>query len=451
MQGVTPAEASAPRPPGPAGLPGLGNALQLARAPLAFPERCVRTYGDVVGFRFAGQSAVLLGHPDGVKHVLAEHPERYWKGAYFNRQLELLGDGLFAADGPLWHRQRRLMQPIFHPNAVASYGADMVEATQRVVEGWRPGEPTRVDEAMMRLALGNVANALFNVDVLDEVPGIARAIDDVMGNFRRSRRLPVSLPPWLPTPGRRRYDRAVATFDAIVEDVVASHREADEPPDDVVSLLLAATDEAGRGMSDAQIRDEVLTLLLAGHDTTGLGLTYTWHALATHPEVDARLAAELDAVLGGRPPTVGDLDDLPYLSRVLKETLRLYPPVYFFVREPYEDDVVGGYRVPAGSLVLVYQWLLHRDPRFFDDPESFDPDRWTGAFERELHPFAYLPFGGGPRRCIGEGLATMELELVVATIAQRYRLTYAGDPPLSFDPMMSLRPDGPVTMVPRPR
>ena len=445
------ASADAPLPPGPDGLPLVGNALSLGREPLAFPERCVREYGDVVGIRFAGQPAVILGHPDHCRHVLSERTENYWKGEYFNQQLSLLGNGLFAADGDLWHRQRRLMQPIFHPDAVAGYGEDMAEAAVRLADDWAAGEPTNVEADMMRLALGNVTNALFNVDVVDEVPEIAEAIDEVMDNFRRSRRLPVSLPDWLPTPGRRRYDRAVETFDDLVGDIIASHREAEDPPDDVVSMLLAATDAEGRGMDEAQVRDEVLTLLLAGHDTTGLGLTYALYALATNPAVDERLAVELEAELGGRRPTVEDLEALDYLDQVIKEVLRLYPPVYFFVREPYEDDEIGGYRVPAGSLVIVYQWVLHRDSRFFDDPETFDPDRWTPDFERSLHPYAYIPFGGGPRRCIGEGLALLEMKLTIATIAQRYRLELDFEPPVSFAPMMSLRPADPVRMVPQPR
>lgn len=440
-----------PRPPGPDGLPVLGHALELARNPLTFPLEAVREHGDVVEISFAGRNAVILGHPDHCRYVLSENPENYWKGEYFNSQLELLGDGLFAADGELWRRQRRLMQPIFHPDEVASYGDDMVATADRLLGEWTAGEPRNVEADMMRLALGNVTNALFNVDVTAEVPEIATAIDDVMDNFRRSRRLPLSLPSWLPTPGRRRYDRAVETFDEVVAEVVEAHREDDDPPDDVVTMLLAATDEEGRGMDEAQVRDEVLTLMLAGHDTTGLGLTYAWYALATNPDVAERLHAELDEVLAGRAPTVDDLDDLEYLDRFVTETLRLYPPVYFFVREPYEDDTIGGYRVPAGSLVVVYQWVLHRDPRFFEDPETFDPDRWTEAFTRDLHPFAYLPFGGGPRRCIGESLALMEIKLTVATIAQRYELALDFEPPIEFSPAMSLRPDGPVRMVPRPR
>lgn len=440
-----------PNPPGPRGLPLLGHAVQLARNPLEFPTRCVREHGDVVAVEFAGQEAVILGHPDHCRTVLSERNENYWKGAYFNRQLELLGDGLFAADGELWHRQRRLMQPIFHPDEVASYGEDMVATAEGLADEWEPGEPRNVEDDMMRLALGNVTNALFSVDVVDEVPEIAAAIDDVMGNFRRSRRLPVSIPDWVPTPGRLRYERAVSTFDEVVGDIIEEHRRADDPPDDVVSMLLEATDESGRGMSEGQVRDEVLTLMLAGHDTTGLALTYAWYALATNPEVADRLHAELEAELGGRPPTVEDLEGLANLDRFVKEVLRLYPPVYFFVREPYEDDVIGGYRVPAGSLVVVYQWVLHRDPRFFDAPETFDPDRWTEAFERSLHPYAYLPFGGGPRRCIGEGLALLEIKLVLATLAQRHRLELDFDPPLSFSPMMSLRPGRAVRMVPRPR
>lgn len=438
-------------PPTPSGLPVIGSTIAFARDPLGFPERAIQEHGDVVSFRFAGQNAVVLGHPDHIRHVLVDNADNYWKGEYFNNQLALLGDGLFTNDGESWRRQRRTMQPMFHPDEVASYGDTMVAYTDRLVNTWAEHEPINVEQEMMKLALQNVTSALFSVDLEDEVPGIVDAIDHVMDNFRRSRRLPVSLPGWVPTPGRIRYNRAVETFDAVVADIIRDHREAETPPDDVVSRLLHARDDEGNPMTDEQIRDEVLTLMLAGHDTTGLALTYIWYLLATNPRVEEKLVTELDTVLDGRLPTLTDLPELPYLDQVVTEALRLYPPVYFFVREPYHNDAIDGYGIPAGALVMIYQWIVHRDPRFYENPAEFRPERWTDEFKDQLHPFAYIPFGGGPRRCIGEELALMEIRLVVATIAQQVSLGLGIEPPLALEPMMSLRPKDPVRMIPKPR
>lgn len=433
-------------PPSPFGLPFVGHTFWFARDPLGFATRCAREHGDVVSYQYAGQSAIQLNHPDYVRHVLVEHNDNYRKGDFMRQELEVIGDGLLTSEGELWRKQRGAIQPIFHPDRIATYGQTMVEFSEDLVDNWKPGVPMALEEELMKLTFSIATDVLFNVDIRNDAGRIREAMATIMDNHRRSRRLPVSLPDWVPTPHHNRYQEAVSTFDNIVADIIDDHREAADSSDDVVSKLLAAEE----GMSDRQIRDEVLTLMLAGHETTSLALTYTSHLMATHPRVENRLVDELDSVLGGDAPTVEDLPDLEYTEQVITEALRLYPPVYMLVREPIEDDEIDGYDIPSGSLISMFQWVIHRDPRFYDDPESFRPERWADVDKTDRHPFAYFPFGGGPRRCLGDRFGMMEAQLLLATIAQQYRLEPVSET-LSVSPDISLRPDGSVEMIPRPR
>jgi cytochrome P450 len=352
-----------------------------------------------------------------------------------------VGDGLLIAEGEYWRRQRHRVQPGFDPESLAGYAPVTVEYTERLLADWEDGEVRDVHGDMMQLAVEIVAKTLFDVDIREYESDIADALETVMDRSARRLRRPIDVPDWFPTPGNRRHRRALSTLDAIAAEIVDAH---DAGGDDVVSTLLAAKDRTDE-VDDERIRDEVVTLLLAGHETTALALTYTLYALAIHPDRAERLRDELDAVLDGRPPTGDDLERLPHTERTVREGMRLYPPVQTVVREAAEPVELGGYELPEGTTVSMQQWVLHRDPRWYDEPERFRPERWTAEFEASLPSFAYFPFGGGPHRCIGDRFAKQEACLALATIAREWEVEAVTDS-LEFAPSITLRPKGPVEL-----
>ena len=441
-------------PPGPDSLPIVGNTHQYVRDPLGFFERIASEYGPVARYELGGDEFVQVSAPEHVGHVLVDANDRYVKGDRFQEALRPpLGNGLLTNEGEFWRSQRHTIEPAFHPRQLDRYAEVMVAYTERLLDDWADGEVRNVHEDMMGLTVEIAAKALFDVDVRDQREAVGDALEAVMDHVERSASRPIDVPHWLPTPGNREYQRALSALESIADRIIDERADSAEG-DDVVSRLLDAED--GR-VTRTQIRDEVITLLLAGHETTALALTYTLFLLATHPEETDSLRADLDAVLGddapgtgGRSPTPEDLDDLRSIERVVNEGMRLYPPVYELFREPVVDDEIGGYRIPAGTTVSFQQWVLHRDPSIYEDPETFRPDRWTEGFERELPPFAYFPFGGGPRRCVGERFAMLEATLILATMLRKWSF----DPvttELSFSPSITLRPAGPVELRVRKR
>lgn len=354
-------------PPGPSGLPVIGNTRQLSGNRLELMTETAREYGDVVRIDLVrGTSLYALFHPDHVRHVLVEQNEHYIKGDFFQERLGLLGDGLLTAEGDTWRNQRHEIEPAFHPERIAGYGETMVSFTDRLLDRWELPAKRDVHEDMMALTLEIVADALFGVDIRDTENEVGDALGTVMEHFRTQTGRPIEVPEWLPTGDNRRYRRARETLETVVDDII-DQRRSGEDAGDVVSMLLDGE------MDDETIRDQVLTLLLAGHETTAQSLTFTAYLLATHPTVERRLVSELDDQLDGEAPTVGDLGNLPYLERVVRESMRLYPPVPGIVRQPTRDDEIGGYRIPEGATVLLSQWVIHRDPRFYDNPLAFDP------------------------------------------------------------------------------
>jgi cytochrome P450 len=316
----------------------------------------------------------------------------------------------------------------------------MVEYAERMVSRWREGEKRDIHRDMMRLTLGIVAKTLFNADVSGDADRVGTILSEIVKPFASQATVKWILDNRLPTPGHRRFHRSARHIDAIVFRIIAERRVSGRDEGDLLSMLLQAQDEDGSQMTDQQLRDEVMTLFLAGHETTALTLSWAWYLLALHPEAEAKFHAELDAVLGDRPPTVADLPRLRYTEMIAKESMRLYPPAYGVGRQPIAECEIGGYRVPAGTQIFAFQWVTHRDPRFFDEPEQFDPERWTEEFIDRLPKYAYFPFGGGPRVCIGNYFAMMEIILVLAAIGRKFRLPLADDSPVEILPAMSLRP-----------
>ena len=437
-------------PPGPRGRWPLRSLPEFAGDVLGFLTRCTREYGDTVRIRLPGHEVYLLNRPQDIETVLLTQRTNFVKHSFFWRHVTaIFGNGLLTSEGEFWLKQRRLSAPAFHPDRIAAYGDVMTAYADRQAERWRDGETREIHTDMMRVTMEIVSKTLFDMDVEKDVDEIGRSFDLVIREIAKRFRRPVKIADWIPLPGNRRYRRGVALLDRLVSRVLAERRARPGDRGDLLSMLLAARDDDGRPMSDTQLRDELITLFLAGHETTAIALSWTLFLLATNPEAEERLCREIDEVLGGRLPTAADLPRLRYADAVLKESLRLYPPAYVIGRESLRECVVGGYDVPPRTTIYFSPWVLHRDPRHFADPESFRPERWLDGGMAALPKYVYIPFGGGPRVCIGERFAMMEGILVLATILRRFRLEMAGPDPVPF-PSITLRPEGgPIMRVTR--
>ena len=429
-------------PPGPRGLPLVGNTHQWARDPCAFRERCAEEYGDVVNFRMLGWDSYMVSDPDEVRRILVTEHDRFPKHEGSNGELkEILGDGLIVSEGDLWKRQREAITPAFRMDHIREYADIMGRRAAETADRFTAGEPVELREEMTRLTLEILVESMFGRDIDLE----ARGIYDAVEAFRKPmqpRYQPVTFlaPDWVPVPFLRRADEALDHLETQVYDILAQRRASDEDRDDLVSMLL----DADAGMDDEQIKDEMLTFLFAGHETTALALTFLWDLLSRNPEAAARVHEEATGVEGR--PAMEDLFGLEYTEAAVREALRLYPPAHEIRRQPVEDVEIGGYEVPEGSLVILPTWVLHRDERFWDDPEQFRPERFLG--EQDRPEFAYFPFGGGPRHCIGERFAMMEAQIIVATLAREWRFEREyGD--LEVAAAVTLQPDGDVTMRPQ--
>ncbi len=431
-------------PPGPGRRFPFGSLGELQRDALGFLAGLRARFGDVSSFHALFWRFVLVSHPDQARRVLQENHRGYTKNTIDYRMLKhFLGEGLLTADGPHWLRQRRLIQPLFHSAALARFGETMTRMTDSMVDGWasraREGAVVDVAREMTRLTLRIIGNAIFDLDLDDEDDSIGGAVTIVNRHFGQQGI--EAIMPWLPTPRVLRYRRAVREIERVVNGIIEARRKADDGRRDLVSLLLAVRSEEGdERMSDRQVRDEVVTLLAAGHETTANALAWTFHLLGRHRHVEEELRAELARTLGGRSPTVADLPALPYTRRVIEESMRLYPPAWVVSRAPAEGDELGGYAITPKMVVLVSPYVTHRHPDVWPDPDRFDPDRFRDEQVAARPKSSYLPFGGGPRLCIGAGFAMMEAQLVLATVAQRIRLEPASDAPVVPEPLVTLRP-----------
>jgi cytochrome P450 len=419
------------------------NFLAFRRDPLGFLQAAARECGDIVHFKLGPQEVYFLNHPDYIKDVLVTHHQNFIKGRALQRSKRLLGEGLLTSEGDFHRRQRRLAQPAFHRARVNSYGHMMTDYAERAAALWHDGETLDISQEMMRLTLSIVGKTLFDADVESEAQEIGAALTDVMELFN-ALLLPYSeLLEKLPLPQTRRFQRAKDRLDATMYRLINERRQSGEDHGDLLSMLLLAQDEEGdgRGMTDEQVRDEALTIFLAGHETTANALTWTWYLLSQNPQAEARLHEELDEVLeAGRRPTIEDVPKLLYTEMVLAEAMRLYPPAWAIGRLSLKDHEVGGYTIPARSLFILSPFVMHRDERYFPSSSRFDPERWTTQARESRPAYSYFPFGGGPRRCIGEGFAWMEGILLIATIARGWRMRLAANHPVETNPVITLRP-----------
>lgn len=434
--------ATAPGPDGRAMLRAFGS---IRRDPLAYLASTWRSYGDIVQFPIPRPPSYLVSDPDAVRRVLVGNARAYGKSTIQYRALSLVtGEGLLVADTEPWRRQRRLVQPAFHHETLEAIAGHTAVALRRMFDGWdalSPESVTDVDESMMHAALEVVGHALFGTDLSADAQRLASATLSALEVVVARARVPLTPPAWLPTPNNRKLARSVRSLDGAVARMLAERRaRRDEAPADMLDLLLASRDESGQGLSRQEVRDQVVTFIVAGHETVASALSWSWALLADHPDAQMRLQEEADAVLGGRLPGFSDYERLPYARAVLDEALRLFPPAWLVTRSAREADVLAGADVPAGALIILSPWIVHRQPSAWADPEEFRPERFLGA---SVDRSSFIPFGAGPRMCIGRDFAYVEGALMLAAIAGRYALSYPPGSGLPHAaPQVTIRPVG---------
>ena len=431
-------------PPGPRGYPILGVLPQLRSDPIRTFLDAADRYGDIAHLKAGPYHGFLVSDPAHIKHVLQDNARNYHKSPLYERLKDGLGNGLLTSEDSFWLRQRRLAQPAFHRQRLMTMADAMVDCIEHVLDRWdraaSSGETIDVVAEMMALTQAIIVRTMFSTDLgaTAEIvnrtwPIINRRIGETFWSTKLETRLPL--------PANRRFQRALGELEAVVYRIIADRRQARRDESDLLSMFLSARDEeSGTGMTDRQLRDEVMTMLLAGHETTSLALSWTYYLLSQHPDVDQRIADEVERVIGDARPAFAHVDRLTRTRQALEESLRLYPPAWGFSRLSLGDDDIGGYRLPKGSIVFLIPFVVHRRPKLWPDPNRFDPDRFTPERDAERPRFAYIPFGGGPRGCIGNQFAMLEAQLIVAAIAQRYRIELLPDQEIRPEPLITLRP-----------
>lgn len=438
-------------PPGPRGLPVVGMLPAIRRNPIGVFMTAAHGFGPVVYFRIGPRRGYLISNPADIRHVLQDNARNYHKSPLYNKLRMSIGNGLLTSEDDFWLRQRRIAQPAFHRQRIAGLASVMAEAARDVATQWQTpasaGQPIDVAEEMMRLTRTVVLRALLGADLgpfATKIDGAWTVINEHIGESFWS----LGFTDWLSTAKRRRFQAAQIVLRGAVDHVIGQRRRTPSESADLLSMLLSARDEeTGESMTDEQLRVEVTTFLLAGQETTALALTWTWYLLSQHAARRRQLEQEIDAVLTGRPPEYSDLVNLPYTRMVIDEALRLYPPAWGFSRQALADDELGGFHLPGGWLAFVIPYVLHRLPEFWQDPEAFDPDRFLPERVAERPKFVYLPFGAGPRQCIGSQFALIEAQLVVATLVQAYRLHLVPGQRVEPWPLITLRPRQGMPMI----
>ena len=442
---------------GPRPVPLLGYLPAMRRDPLRVLADGLRRQGDVVRMAMGPYPFVVLNHPDHVRQFLVENHSNYIKSPAYNVLRMILGEGLLTSEGAVWRRQRRLAQPAFNHKALAGFADAMVRCTGDMLTRWEGqgialgGAPFDFHEEMMRLTLRIVGHTLFSTEIEQEAEHIGPALLEVLHYVDERTLSLASLPLWVPTPANRRFLRARATLDRLVYAIIKERRNSDAAPRDLLGMLMAAADDASADrMTDQQLRDEVMTLVLAGHETTAVALSWTIDLLSRHPEAARRVQREVHEVLGDGVPTLESLERLTYTGWALQESMRLCPPAWIMDREALGDDVIGGHAIAKGTIVAVSPYTLHRNPRLWENPEGFDPERFSPERSRERSRYAYLPFGGGPRVCIGNHFAMMEAKIILAMVAQRHHLTLLPGHQPEPEPNITLRPKHGVLVTAHP-
>lgn len=433
--------------PGPRGHWLKGHLREFMDRRLPFMTELGRDYAPIASFRLGPRRVCLVNEPELIERILVTDNKQYIKHFGARMYRPLLGNGLLLSESDFWLRQRRMAQPAFLKHRVTTYGTAIVELTVRLLESWRDGMLCDMMEEMARLTAHIASSTFFGAEEVKDREAFNLAIDEVITIINKRFRRLIQWPDWLPLPSNLRLKRAMRRLHAIVDGFIQQGRTRKEPADNLLSLLLHAQDEDGSRMTDRQLRDEAITFFLAGHETTALTLAWTWWLLAQHSEVEARLVEEWRTVLSGRSPTSQDVPQLRYTESVIMESMRLYPPAYLIGREAAADVELGGYRLRRGTTVFLSQWVTHRDPRFWDDPHRFCPERWSGERIKAMPRFAYFPFGGGPRVCIGNHFAMLESVLVLATIGQRFRFTIQPEPQVMLDPKITLSPKPGIPVI----
>jgi cytochrome P450 len=443
--------ATAPQPPLLRGRPFLGVLNDFRRAAPQFLQKVARDHGDIAQLKLANQTIYSIANPEWIKDILVTHQSNFIKSRMLERAKVLLGEGLLTSEGELHKRQRRLSQPAFHRDRLIGYGSAMVDCAMKTRESWNPGDQLDISREMNHLTLAIVARTLFSADVSGEADEIRSALSDVLGLFD------MVLSPFsewfekLPLPSVRRFERARDRLDKTIYRIIGERRATGRDEGDLLSmLLLAHTDEDG-SMDDKQVRDEALTLFLAGHETTANALSWTWYLLSQHPEIEARFHQEIDRVLDGRAPAFEDLPQLKYVEMVFAEAIRLYPPAWSVGRRNLQEYRIGDYLIPPRTVILMSPYVVQRDPRWFPEPDRFLPERFLPEAVASRPKFSYFPFGGGARVCIGERFAWMEGVLLLATLAQKWRLRLAKDARIETKALITLRPNYGMPMVIEPR
>ena len=435
--------------PGPRGEPLLGNLRAFRRDVLKLMLDSAKEFGDVVRFRLGPLTVHLINHPDHVEHVLQSHARNYDKATRSSAKIRAIaGDSLLVSNGELWKRQRRLMQPTFHRHRIATLASEMIGFTNAMLQSWRAnlatGRPLDVASEMMRLTYRIVGKTLLGADVGGDSTAVEHAMETLLAHTYRSWGSIIALPPSFPTPANLRFRGALQAVDDVVWRIIAKQRDGKGTGDNLLSMLLEARDEDGQGLSDRELRNETVTFLLAGHETTANTLAWTFYLLSQNPSIETQLRAELSQVVGDRSPGVEDLPKLTFTNMVIQESMRLYPTIWAMERHAVADDVIGGFHVPAGSSVVISPYVLHRNQSFWPKPELFDPTRFS------VRNRAYIPFGSGPRFCIGNEFAMMEARLIVPAVIQAFHLELAPGHVVEPLPGITLRPKNGLPMITRP-